>query len=93
MKAALEEGCLVIFCPGCGHKHHIAVNGLDPAHRIQWKWNNDLFHPTLEPSVRYSVDERTVCHFHIENGFIRFVNDYWHPLAGQTIELPDLKYN
>jgi hypothetical protein len=30
------------------------------------------------------------CHFHIEEGTIRFLEDCHHDLAGQTIELPEI---
>ena len=32
----------------------------------------------------------TVCHFFIKHGVVEFLSDCTHPLAGQTMPLPDL---
>lgn len=71
------------MCPGCGWTHavNLAVH----------KWNGDMNKPTFSPSMLCDWDPAHRCHSYIENGFIRFLTDCWHPLAGQTIEIPEIE--
>ena len=85
-------------CPGCGHDHAV------PAAR--WNWNGDVDKPTLSPSVRHYYEmpadvakkkgrsknrQVTTCHYHIEDGMIKFCNDCPHKLKNQTVELPEIE--
>ena len=77
-----------IFCPGCKTTHIFD-------HR--WHFNGDLVRPTFGPtptSRSYSMlvnqsDPRTRCHSFVTDGRIRFLNDCWHELRGQTVDLED----
>ena len=43
-KASLAEGgCVSFWCPGCDEAHTIGPS---------WDFNNDLFEPTIQPSVK-----------------------------------------
>jgi len=94
MKACIQDGHLVFYCPGCDLNHRIPVNNLNPSYAIQWEFNDDLNFPTLTEDVKHIWEEKGVkkiCHYHIENGNIRYVNDgTTHRDAGKTIELRQL---
>lgn len=85
-------------CPGCDGKHAVSTgpNG--------WGWNGSYDAPTLTPSVlstwkpanepgyqRQPGDPYAVCHSFITDGRIQFLGDCTHALAGQTVDLPELK--
>lgn len=86
-------------CPGCDTLHSIDTNG-----PIKWGWNGSLERPTITPSVlcwlvhnadedeeeRKYVDSRR-CHSFVTDGRIQFLPDCGHALAGQTVDLPEMK--
>lgn len=85
-------------CPGCDGKHAV---GTGPG---GWNWNGSYDKPTLSPSVlvrtgravdaAYVPDEYDppeVCHSFVTDGRIQFLADCTHTLAGQTVDLPELK--
>ena len=97
MKAKLikwgTEGERLLFaCPGCVESHHaIPVDG-----SRGWQWNGDTERPTLTPSVlttstRGEAREKHICHLFVTNGFIQFLSDCTHALAGQTVEMEELE--
>lgn len=68
-------------CPGCGY-HHSFNNS--------WSYNGDPVKPTVHPSLLVNKDDpRTRCHSFITDGKIQFLNDCFHDLKGQTVDLPD----
>ena len=72
----------VFHCPGCNHGHPINVP--------RWTWNESLDKPTFSPSLLCNgFDPKSRCHSFIKNGMVQFLNDCWHTLAGQTVEIPD----
>lgn len=74
------------YCPGCQFRHFVRVSGGPPV----WSWNRDQDKPTVTPSIVVDVDGKGgTCHFFINDGQIRFLDDCWHALKGQTVELPD----
>ena len=83
---------LTFWCPGCDNWHQIGIAGAEPV----WQWDGDKDHPTVFPSIR--VDQNwpeedggpRVCHSFLRAGMLEFLNDCTHPLAGQTVALPDL---
>lgn len=76
------------WCGGCGHAHSV------PAAR--WNWNKSIELPTLNPSVRhYIVDpntkaETTTCHYHLQEGIIKYCSDCQHALKGQSVPLQQI---
>jgi hypothetical protein len=73
-------------CPGCGYAHWVRVKCPRPC----WTWNGDVERPTISPSLLvngHSSDHR--CHSFITDGKIQFLDDCWHELKGQTVEIPD----
>lgn len=84
------------YCPGCDEVHIIWTAGRN----VQWAFNQDLIKPTFSPSVHYfepehmdegvKIPQKTLCHYHIIDGEIRFCNDCDHALSGQNVPLPSL---
>jgi hypothetical protein len=77
----------IFDCPGCGCGHWFKTTCDTP----RWSWNGDFERPTISPSIdvdRDRADRR--CHSFVENGDIRFLNDSYHALRGQTVPLPDM---
>lgn len=98
LKAITHEGdvCGYQFaCPGCGEPHAIPTTGPKA-----WGFNGDVDRPTFTPSILVrSVKDPwgpvfdptpTVCHSFVRDGCIEFLGDCTHPLAGQTVDLPDV---
>jgi hypothetical protein len=83
-----SEQWIAFHCPGCEHAHSIPVTGP----RL-WKWNASFDKPTITPSILVNRGRENptvpVCHSHISDGRIQFLNDCTHKLSGQTVELPD----
>lgn len=76
-------------CPGCAM--NLNDSGLH-APTTGWGFNGDLERPTFTPSILVQWTEgekRHVCHSFVTDGKIQYLNDSTHPLAGQTVELPD----
>lgn len=75
-------------CPGCGYGHPFRVDG--DASLPLWTWNGSTEAPTFQPSlmVNGSIPDRR-CHSIVTDGKIQFLQDSFHGLAGQTVDLPD----
>ncbi len=81
-------------CPGCAYGHWVRVKGQGndgtPSDQALWTWNGSLDAPTFSPSIHTGAPgDPERCHSFVESGFVRFLPDSWHPLAGQTVELPE----
>jgi len=70
------------FCPGCECAHVIRTSG-----EKAWQWNGSLTTPTFSPSYLVLGERR--CHSFIKEGRIQFLDDCWHELKGQTVDLPE----
>ncbi len=71
-----------LFCPGCQVYHAVAQGRLT---------NNDLERPTFSDSLGWTGPINEVvryCHSYVEVGRIRFLDDSWHELKNQTVDLP-----
>lgn len=55
-----------------------------------WSWNGDTEKPTLKPSIA-TTDGTIKCHIWINDGKVIFLNDCTHDLAGQTLEMNEVK--
>jgi hypothetical protein len=74
-------------CPGCGYGHTFEVGA--PGGK-GWTWNGSLDRPTFTPSLLCNKDyPQSRCHSFVTDGRIRFLDDCFHALAGQTVDLPD----
>jgi len=81
----------VFHCPGCGYDHVFSSGGAAGVSRPQWVWNGSVDLPTFTPSLLCNQhDPKSRCHSFVTDGKIQFLDDCWHALKGQTIELPDV---
>lgn len=82
-----DDGWITWHCPGCGHGHGVPV-GVN-----RWYWNGSQERPSIQPSVLVNVGKANpmvpLCHVFITNGFINFLPDCTHALAGQVVEMED----
>lgn len=93
-------------CPGCGRTHAIYTQDT-PADFIgpRWTFNGDFEKPVLSPSLKCEYHEEgvsapgdtdKVCHSFVgcngaQPGQIIFLGDCTHALAGQVVDLPQIK--
>lgn len=96
------HGELGFMCPGCKHRHFIYDSETELSHgEPVWQFNGDFDKPTIRASVlvygwgfNSSTGKHDImvdrCHSFITDGMIQFLSDCQHPLAGQTVELPDI---
>lgn len=84
-----SDGSITFKCPGCGKYHVLNAPG-----EVRWNFNGDVYKPTLYPSVvcKTMGTGDTICHCVVQNGMIEFLPDSTHPLAGQTVEMPDIEF-
>lgn len=75
------------MCKGCGYEHAFALRSDGGNH----EFNMDLENPTISPSLMQNFTPGKTCHSYIKNGKIQYLNDCHHKLAGQTIEMEDIK--
>lgn len=97
-----KEGKVTAYifeCPGCGDSHEVAVKPYKNAQGASWDFNGDTNKPTFSPSINARI-ERTklglpdkICHSWITDGWIMFVVDSTHQLAGRKVRLPDQEVN
>lgn len=87
-----------IECPACradtGNGTHILTTGEHLPTR--WGFNGDPVRPTFTPSLlcRFQFGEErreVVCHSFIRDGRIEYLSDCTHPMAGQTVDLPEIE--
>lgn len=80
----------VFQCPGCGYDHQFSSGGPAGIARPQWTWNGSFDAPTFYPSLLCNKDTPSSrCHSFVTDGKIKFLDDCWHALKGQTVDLPD----
>src|ERR1700685_3584465 len=76
-------------CPGCGNDHAFTCGPPD-GQKPRWNFNGSFDKPTFTPSLLCNKDfPESTCHSFVTNGKIQFLNDCWHSLKGQTVEIPE----
>lgn len=71
----------IFECPGCGCLHFFDKS---------WKFNNDFEKPTAKPSLLvFPSKPEKRCHSFVTGGKIQFLDDCFHDLKNQTVEIPD----
>lgn len=90
------HGELGFYCPGCKTEHLITDNltDIEAVGNGPWSFNGNFELPTIQPSVLTYCSNANVnyrCHSFITDGKIQFLTDCTHELAGQTVELPEIK--
>jgi hypothetical protein len=65
-----------------------------------WTWNGSIDAPTLQPSIltKWQAGDGNgnpgpdiVCHSFVNDGMVEFLSDCTHNLAGQSLELMEVK--
>ena len=78
-----------IYCPGC--KTHHAFTVKHPTFS-PWQWNGDIEKPTFSPSMLVNKDyPESRCHSFVREGKIQYLDDCFHELKNQTVELPEIE--
>lgn len=77
------------LCPGCGCKHGVWTTSSASSPNAVWSYNNNENSPTVVPSIKVTRNE-DICHSFIKDGMIQFLSDCTHPLANQTVTLPEI---
>jgi hypothetical protein len=92
--ARSSDGALIFDCPACGCAHSVYVNpDVSPENGATWTWNFSLESPTFSPSllVRYAFSDPAkpmkVCHSFIRAGWIEYLADCTHSMAGSIVEM------
>lgn len=95
----VQGGCFLFWCPGCDEAHIVG-----PTWEFNNDGNAPTFHPSIlvrgkrkmteDEYQRIMAGEKlhiddTVCHSFILNGYINFLGDCTHSMAGQLVPLPD----
>lgn len=79
------------FCPGCKRGHLVCVQTNIPGY-VAWNWNGSMDRPSFSPSLLVTwPGETRRCHSFITDGRIQFLPDCTHELAGQTVDLTEIK--
>jgi len=77
-----NPGYQLFYCPGCKEWHVID-------HR--WAFNGNIKNPTFNPSYKATDPDGKICHLFIRDGKIQYLNDCYHSLKGQTIDMVDVR--
>ena len=86
----VAENYYAFHCPGCEYGHAVTVNGHKNSQGATWGWNGSIDKPTFAPSINCNKDDpEHRCHSVVSDGRISFLNDCFHKLAGQIVEIPD----
>jgi len=84
------DGSKIFKCPGCEDYHVINIT---PGTRPCWGFNGDHDKPTFTPSILawcdWKEDGKEFCHSFVTEGKIQFLGDCTHPLANQTVDIPE----
>jgi hypothetical protein len=82
-------------CPACGISHSLRLTDGSANDNGGWWWCGSMSSPTFNPSllVRWGKGPNEkcgdrVCHSFIRDGYIEYLTDCTHELAGKTIRLP-----
>lgn len=80
------------WCPGCkcGHTYHVGSSG-----RPSWSFNGNAEKPSFNPSMLLfepldGGGRRSICHYYVTDGEIRYQPDCEHELAGKSLPLPPI---
>lgn len=91
------DGLLMFYCPGCEKVHGVGLRSKRPG----WEYNGNPDAPTFSPSIlvtshhwdpKKQANTAEICHSFVRDGYIQFLSDCAHKLAGQTVELPEWPY-
>ena len=83
------------WCQGCGHGHTYPTGHANSKHN--WGFNGNFEKPSFTPSMLFFVPagrygdpdmpQRTICHYFVTDGEIRYCKDSPHKFSGQNLSL------
>lgn len=88
-----QPGFYTFYCKACKHHHAVWTQEYQQNHPF-WHWNGSMESPTFWDSLKIVSQNKgveTICHFFIENGHIRYLNDCTHDLHNQIVEMEDIE--
>lgn len=86
------EKVLAFLCLGCGYDHSFRIaSGIDTGKPV-WDWNGALEKPTFSPSLMVNRGADSQCHLFVRDGQIQYLNDCWHDLRGQTVDMKEIDW-
>jgi hypothetical protein len=92
--ARSSDGALTFECPACRFTHSVYVApDVNPENGATWTWNFSLESPTFSPSLltrsNFADPSRPmkVCHSFIRAGWIEYLADCTHSMAGTIVEM------
>lgn len=94
----LDSGNAAIWCEGCEKMHLLYLQAGKPyenpvGHRLVWKFNGSLTHPTFGPSllINGSTPEQR-CHIVIEEGWVNYLADSYYAIKGSRRQLQPIPF-
>jgi hypothetical protein len=89
-----SPGHYIFYCRACKCHHAVWTQEYQPGHPF-WTFNNDMEKPSFKPSLLVQTPDKDgnvqICHFFIEDGKMRYMNDCTHDLHNQTVEMEDVE--
>ena len=82
-----EDPEYTFFCPACGTHHWFSTTGREPNNHC---FNGDMHRPTVSPAI-ITVTGKHRCCLYIRGGYLQYLPESTHDLAGQTIKMENLK--
>jgi hypothetical protein len=83
----LRPGVIEHWCPGCSEVHAINVHEKNHNGKLLG-WDGDERYPSIAEAVRH-VSDKGHCEYVLRAGVQYFMNNCWHPLAGQMRHLQE----
>lgn len=84
------QGHYGFFCPGCLCDHVVRVSADRQNAGGNWGWNGSFEMPTFTPSILvFGGFPEMRCHMFVREGKIEFLNDCYHALKGQAVDMPN----
>lgn len=84
-----------------GSEHTVTTPPSAQSNGATWGFNGDTDRPTFTPSIHVhphgyfdknnETRQSPRCHSFVTDGRIQFLADCTHPLAGQTVDLPEIE--
>ena len=98
-----EEMRVHFWCPGCDEAHCVTIGSEGwtfnnsserPTFTPSVKVTKNLYGPNKESFRKYNgpfpcETTEVICHSYVTDGKIQFLNDCYHDMVGQTVELPE----
>ena len=88
----VRKGMWMFWCPACNDEHYVYTS--HPGETgPRWEFNNKPEAPTFSPSINITTNhpkKARRCHLYITDGFLRYMSDSQHILAGHTVKMEEV---